>query len=237
MYSPTHQATTEQGWVPVSDWRFDKHAPQTLLASKSADWMHHVPTLSSTVLGLDLILQEQSIDLQVASELVLSDFGATIQVLKLIGHEYRYSPDRPATMHACLASLEVDTWFTVISSQTLSRKRDNSKINSAWSHCRTVGQYAKLIAETLDDVSPEEAYMVGLLHEIESIPQLLDNRDAMYSRDSLTVDQVIPQFVLSALESAQARGSSSVWRYILSSAHALAAATSEADLSSIPSKR
>jgi hypothetical protein len=224
------QTVVEQGWEPVSDWRFDNYTAQPAVATKGAAWMDNVPTSAATVLGLDLLLQESCIDLRAASELVLSDVGATLQIMRLIAHEFPYSSERPTRMDDCLACLDVNTWFNVLSDRTLFRKWNYNKITSVWQHCRLVGQYAKLIAESLDDVSADEAYLVGLLHELDTLPFLLDSKAVKAgSMAGPTLEQTIPSFVLAALDSAKERGSSSVWRYILSSAHALAEAMPKLD--------
>jgi len=95
-----------------------------------------------------------------------------------------------------------------------------------WSHSRLVAQYAQLVAESLEGISPEEAYLVGLLHEIEAIPHLLGwPNEGPGSRESaalLAMEGSLPLFVLSAVRSMNDSCSSSRWRLILTAAHELA---------------
>ncbi len=185
--------------------------------------------MSATVLGLEILLHEPCIDLRMASELVLSDVGATIQILRLIGREYEFATEHPYRMGDCLASLDAGTWFDAISARTFACDREHAATTALWNHCRLVAQYAQLVAESLDGISPEEAYLVGLLHEIGAIPKVLswpnDGLDDSESASLLAMEGSLPLFVLSAIQSTNDSGSSSTWKIVLTSAHELASHT------------
>jgi inorganic pyrophosphatase len=90
-----------------------------------------------------------------------------------------------------------------------------------------VAQYAQLVAESLEGISPEEAYLVGLLHETGAIPKVLswpnDGLDDRESASSLAMEGSLPLFVLSAMQSMN-DSCSSTWKIVLTSAHELAEA-------------
>jgi hypothetical protein len=196
------------------------------------DYFGDVPVMSLTVLGLDLLLQEPCIDLRMASELVLSDVGATIQVLRLIGREYGFSGERPSRMDECIASLDVGAWFGAVSARTFACDGEHAAITAVWKHCRVVAQYAQLVAESLEGVSSEEAYLVGLLHEIGAIPTVLGwQKGASGPSPQFAMEGSLPQFVLAALSSVKDLSPSSTWRFILSAAHDLAGAKMDFDAS------
>ena len=175
----------------------------------------------ATVLGLELLLQEPSIDLRMASELVLSDVGATLQVLQLVGDEYSASGERLYRMDECLASLDVDAWFGKVSARTFVNDPDHMKTVVMWKHCRLIAQYSQLVAESLKVVSPEQAYLVGLLHEIEAISDSLGWNRAFGVIEPSVMEGIVPPFVHAALSSI-AEGVPSIWNFILSAAHDLA---------------
>jgi len=81
---------------------------------------------------------------------------------------------QPRRMGECLASLDVGVWFNVISARTFASDREHSKMTAVWKHCRLVAQYAQLVAESLEGISADEAYLVGLLHEIGAIATVLE---------------------------------------------------------------
>ena len=149
-----------------------------------------------TVLGLELLLREPCLDLRMVSEIVLSDVGATIRILGLVGREGDLGAGQPRRMGECLASLDVGVWFNVISARTFASDREHSKMTAVWKHCRLVAQYAQLVAESLEGISADEAYLVGLLHEIGAIATVLEwPKDCPGRRDPaalLAMDWPVP---------------------------------------------
>ena len=182
-----------------------------------------VPVMSATLLGLEIILHEPVIDLSLASELVLSDVGATIQVLRLIERSFDFEGERPRRMSDCLASLSADDWFGAISRWTFPCDREHAEVTALWKHCHLVAQYSQLVSEWLDCVSPEDAYLVGLLHGIGAIPAVLDwpeiSPGAMRAMEG-----ALPSFVHDAMRSVTNGVPSSDWGFLLIAAHEFASA-------------
>jgi len=232
MLNQTIDALTDHSWIPSSAWR-RIGSPEKKFARKKVDLLDDVPVMSATVLGLEILLHEPCIDLRMASELVLSDVGATIQVLRLVGREYELATEHPCRMGDCIASLDSGAWFDAVSARTFPCDREHAATTALWNHCRLVAQYAQLVAESLDGISPEEAYLVGLLHEIGAIPKVLGwpNRGlgARESAALLTMEGSLPLFVLSAIRSMNDSCCSSVWKFVLTAAHELAGARTDYD--------
>jgi HDOD domain-containing protein len=224
-------AVTDHSWIPSSAWRRLGLPDQKKFARKKVDLLDDVPVMSATVLGLEILLHEPCIDLRMASELVLSDVGATIQILRLVGREYEFATEHPHRMGDCIASLDAGTWFDAISARTFACDRQHAATSSLWNHCRVVAQYSQLVAESLEGISPEEAYLVGLLHEISAIPSVLG-----WPSESAPLSAVqgsLPLFVLSAIHSMNDSSSSSTWKFILTSAHELAGVETDFDPSTM----
>jgi hypothetical protein len=221
-----YDTANDHSWVPSSAWQGLHLLEQQRYAQKRADFLGEVPVMSATVLGLEMLLQDSYIDLGMASELVLSDVGATIQILRLIGREYDFPAERPTRMGDCIASLDVDAWFGAISGRTFVCDRKHAATTAVWRHCRLVAQYAQLVAESLDSVSPEDAYLVGLLHGIGDIPSSLGWPDCGRGGNALNalsaMEGTLPLFVLEAIRSMSDASASPGWRFILTAAHELA---------------
>lgn len=183
-----------------------------------------VPAMSSTALGLEILLGEPCIDLSAVAELVLSDVGATLQILRIVGKEYAAAVDRPARMVECLSSLDVHEWSSAVARRTYICDRAHVLEASAWEHRRQVARYAQFVAESMDSVRPEEAYLVGLLHDVEEIACLTLRNGASFPLQAMqaAIEGVMPPFVLEAIRCAEDAGSTSSWRYILNAAHELA---------------
>jgi len=219
------ESVIERGWIQSSTWRNLDCRQHNGLTLQKTDLLDEVPVMSATVLGLDMLLQESVVDLRRVSELILSDIGATIQILRLIGKEYENAAERPSRMGECLASLDVDAWFGAISARTFVDDWEHSATTAVWKHSRLIAQYAQLVAESIEDISPDDAYLVGLLHGVGSIPAALGwpfcGRDSQGQDVLLAMEESLPLFALAALRGTADSSMSSAWRFILTSAHRL----------------
>lgn len=235
MLNHASDAEIGQGWIPPFGWWGPHLLQQTNQAQKWPGCLDDVPVMSATVLGLDMILHEPQIDLRMASELVLGDIGATIKTFQLINKEYDFAEGRPSRMGDCLASLDVTAWFSAISSRLFACDREHSATTAVWKHCRLVAKYAQLVAESLDHISPEDAYLVGLLHGIGAIPRVLGykcgNSGSRATSLLMALEEALPPFVLAALRSTKGSSPLSEWRFILIAAHELAATGANFDSS------
>ena len=223
----------DHSWIPSSAWQCLQFPKPSKLEQEGANYLDDVPVMPATVLGLEMLLYEPCIDLRKASELVLSDVGATIQILRLIDQEYEFAAERPSRMGECIASLDAGAWFGAVSARTFACDREHSATTAVWKHCRSVAQYAQLIAESLDGIPPEDAYLVGLLHEIEAIGTVLGwpngSPGARDPGDLCAIEGVLPLFALSAMQSVNDSCPSSTWKLILSAAHELAGVRTDPD--------
>lgn len=226
MLNQAFDTVDDHSWVPSSAWRGLHLLEQQRFKQKRTELLDDVPVMSATVLSLEMLLQNPCIDLRMASEIVLSDVGATIQVLRLIGEEYDFAEERPSRMGDCLSSLEVDAWFAAISARSFACDREHAATTAVWRHCRLVAQYAQLVAESLGDICPEDAYLVGLLHGIGDIPAALGwpncGRGSKDTSALLAMEGTLPLFVLAAMRSLNDFSASPAWRFILTTAHELA---------------
>ncbi len=234
MLNQAFDTANDHSWVPSSAWQGLRLLEHSTFSPKKADFLDHVPVMSATVLGLEMLLQEPCIDLRIASELILSDVGATIQILRLIGREYDLAAERPSRMGDCISNLDVDAWFSAISARTFPCDRQHAATTAVWRHCRLVAQYAQLVAESLDTVSPEDAYLVGLLHGIGEIPAALGwpncGRGVTDPGALVAMEGTLPLFVLAAIRSMSDSSSLSGWRFILTAAHELAGCCMDVDM-------
>jgi HD-like signal output (HDOD) protein len=135
--------------------------------------LHDVPVLPETLLRLELEVQERCIDLRAMSQLVLNDLGATLQILRLAGHEYGVTQGRPSRIEDCIADLGVNACMEAMGAQTVARDSRSKVIHEAWAHSREIAHHSRLVAEELPEINPEEAYLVGLLHGIGLLPAIL----------------------------------------------------------------
>ena len=156
---------TESSYNPIAEfqpWQFDY-----------SDDLPALPVLPETLLLLELEAQERSVDLRRVTELVLSDLGATLQILRVAGREHACVEFRPSRIEDCIVDLGLDVCMQALSANTISRHAGQDEVAETWAHCREIAIHSRQIAEESEDVDPDEAYITGLLHAIGLLPAVL----------------------------------------------------------------
>jgi HD-like signal output (HDOD) protein len=193
-----------------------------------ADPLPNIPVTAMTRLQLDLLLSGRSINLSAVGEVILSDAGATLQMLRLIGEEYRDQTDRPTSIEGCIISLDADRWYDAVCAAGIAYNNDTVLLE--WQRLRRVARCAREIARGMYGFSPEEAYMVGLLHNLGSFPHLLGWKNGASSpveQHALGVMLAeywnLPAYLVDAIsEQQQTVENESQWASILQLAHDMA---------------
>jgi HDOD domain len=144
--------------------------PSRLYASRQR---FDVAVMKETLLLMELETQEFCVDLRALSKLVLSDLGATLQVLRLAGREYGDAESRPVRVEDCIADLGVQACMDAMSAHLMVRDLRSPAVSELWRHSREIAEYSKYLAEQTVDVDPDQAYLVGLCHSIGSLPGVL----------------------------------------------------------------
>lgn len=185
-----------------------------------------VPVLQETLLLMELETQELCADLRTLSELVLSDLGATLQVLRLTGREYGDSAGRPTRVEDCIADLGVQACVEAMSAQLIPREERSRVIAELWSHSREIARHSRQIAQQGADMDPNQAYLVGLCHSIGSLPSVLGwsgyrsrSSDSMLIGLELAREWSLPECVMDYFSEGQRRGGPSRWHEMVEAAH------------------
>jgi hypothetical protein len=184
-----------------------------------SDGLPDVPTLITTRLQLELLVQGTLVDLSAVAEVILSDVGATLQIYRLIGEENPLPEDRPTRMEDCIASLPLDLWFDMVCAISIPQSRG---VLAEWERWRCLAQSARELAKIIDGVSPEEAYLVGLLIELGKIPHLLGwNLDGSTEREQRALGLMLadywhlPEFLVAAIRDQHEGSSGGRWNEML----------------------
>lgn len=142
-----------------------------------------VPTLLATRLQLQLLLSERTIDLRAAAGIILNDVGATLEIFRRAGEEGAVeggageTPSLALRVEDCLAALGTDLWMEAVCAHAVERVAVEGeqlpRLLGFWEHSRVLAYSCSVVAEHTEIVCPEEAYLVGLLHEAAQLPKLL----------------------------------------------------------------
>jgi hypothetical protein len=196
-----------------------------------AEELPDVPVMLETILRLELEAQEPSADLRAMAQLVLSDLGATVQILRLSGQQHGNAQDRPTRIEDCISALGLSACMEAVSAQAVAHDSRFKAIAETWAHSREIAQHSMLVAGEMPDVNPDEAYMVGLLHAIGALPPVLgwygsEGRTADGARAGFQMAKqwLLPHFALEYFSEMQRGKSTTPWPEIVSKAHRSAGA-------------
>src|SRR5579863_10363671 len=99
-----------------------------------------VPVLSETLLLMELKIRERVVDLREVSNLVLSDLGATVQVMRMAASE-DYSADcRITRIEDCISGLGLQACLEAMSRRPLKRTSPEIEVVEAWLHARNTAE-------------------------------------------------------------------------------------------------
>jgi HD-like signal output (HDOD) protein len=134
-----------------------------------------VPVLSETLLLTELKIRDRAVDLREISQLVLSDIGAVLQIMRLAGREDISAENRPTRIEDCISGLGLQACLEAMSRQPVKRRNRLPAIVETWSHARAIAENCRFLAEEdMLPAHPDEAYLVGLFHAIGTLPEILD---------------------------------------------------------------
>jgi HD-like signal output (HDOD) protein len=137
-----------------------------------------LPTLLATRLQLELLLADRPVDLRAAAGILMNDLGATLGIFRRAGEECGGGSNTPERLEECLASLGTDAWMEAVCAGAVERMADDdeeelAELTGFWEHGRLLAYACWLVAEQIEGVCPDEAFLVGLLHEAARLPALL----------------------------------------------------------------
>jgi hypothetical protein len=124
---------------------------------------------------MELIICQRSVDLAQVSQLVLSDLGATLQILRQAGLENAMGGSCLERVEDCISGLGLDRCFEAMAKCLITRSTHSASVYSAWDRAREIAVTSRSVAETLAlNVASEDAYLVGLAHGIGNLPEILE---------------------------------------------------------------
>jgi hypothetical protein len=189
--------------------------------------------LPETLLRLELEAQERCVDLRGISEVVLSDLGATVQILRLSALECGNTDRQLTRIEDCISGLGLSACLEAVSAQAVARDSRYDAIAETWAHSREIAHFSRLAAEDTPEVNPDEAYLVGLLHTIGLLPHVLGwsggaskSMDPAYTGLLIARQWSLPQFAVEYFRELHADGSATPWPEIVHQAHRSASGSS-----------
>lgn len=134
-----------------------------------------LPVLPETLLYFALSVGQQTVSLDELTSVLLRDPGATTQILRTAALEVELCDDGRRRIEDCVAALGVLGCFDALKDETSARDGLKPEIRKAWTHAQKIAENCAYIAGQCGIGIPlRDAYLVGLYHEIDKVPSLLD---------------------------------------------------------------
>jgi hypothetical protein len=124
---------------------------------------------------MELVICQRSADLAQVSQLVLSDLGATLQILRQASRENAMGAGCLERVEDCISGLGLEGCIEAMSMCPITRSSRFAPVYSAWNRAREIAMISRFVAEKLAlDIASEDAYLVGLAHGIGNLPEILE---------------------------------------------------------------
>ena len=136
------------------------------------------PAMPIALLRLELCLSAPVADLQDITNIIKSDIGLTVQLLRVAAREIEESPDRVVTISDIVVQVGVERLRALVARTKPLPVHFRSpaglgECERFWTHSRLTALVAEDLAGQSSEVSPEEAYLAGLLYHVGDLPWLL----------------------------------------------------------------
>ena len=169
-------------------------------------------------------MRSSVMNLREITDTILRDVGATLQLLRVVGEEYRDGECRPTRIEHCIASLNRERWYDTVCAAVIDSH--DKEVSAAWSLFSCNAHHTRQVALRIEGFSPEEAYLVGLLHQIGKLPQLLGwTCESTYTiAEERAVGMLLaqhwraPGYLIEAMRQQSEGSLSSRWSFLLHSA-------------------
>ena len=185
-----------------------------------------VPVSAETLLRMELLLRESATDLGAFSDAVLADAGAAIQILRLAGQEYGAAAYRPVRIEDCISELGPQACLNIAAKGALFGSMPPRANSAFWAHAREAAQYFKMFAaHGAPGITPDQAYLTGLLHALGALPAVLGWEHVGLHGDSARLALAIaeqwrlPRFVIDFFGEVLLPGHCPAWAKFITVAH------------------
>lgn len=163
-----------------------------------------IPTMPAVVQRISALLQDPEVGLRDIAQIVSEDAPLAAKVLKIANSTYYGLRERCISTHQAAAVLGIRVLKNVVTQASVIQQYEHLKgtggfdLDDLWRHSIVVGQASGFMmrrAKRRFEITPDEIYVCGLLHDLGQIV-LLDNLKGRYvSLAAQARDLNIPLFL------------------------------------------
>jgi hypothetical protein len=193
-----------------------------------------LPVLPETLLCMELSVGQEVVGLDDLTSVILRDLGATVQILRTTGKGAASCEGSMCRVEDYISALGVQESLRALKDEISIRSGLRPEIRLAWNHARQIAEHCRSLAEENEtEISPRDAYLVGLFHELDTLPSLLGwgENTACFNAQAFVRAWPLPECARTYFLEQRAATSWAPWSELVRSAHTILArqqrATSE----------
>jgi HD-like signal output (HDOD) protein len=158
----------------------EQYPPQAALtAAFQAVRRASVPQIPDVVLALRAELTRPEPNVKAASDLIAQDLALTGQILKQVNSPLFARRTKIGSVQQAVMLLGINRLVNLVTAESITRMLGNPKgaARVVWESIMEQARVAVAIAELVDGVNSEEAYLFGIMHDVGSLifADLLEN--------------------------------------------------------------
>ncbi|MDD3149266.1 MAG: HDOD domain-containing protein [Candidatus Gastranaerophilales bacterium] len=128
--------------------------------------MPDLPTMPNVVIDAMNLIKDPKSNVNQLSEVISRDVSLTSQILKLVNSAYYGFPNQITTINKAIALLGLKQVNSLVMSVAMKPMLMTNYGKDLWEHCIRCAIASQIIAKKLGHKDTEEAFVMGLLHDI-----------------------------------------------------------------------
>lgn len=150
------------------------------------DNMSGIPSMPTVVSESLNLIDNPNSNVRQLSDIISKDIAITTQILKLVNSAYYGFPSQITTINKAMALLGFNTIRSLILSVGLKPMLMTNSGKALWEHSIRCAVACQMLSKSLGGLDPDEAFVMGLLHDVGKSVMEGSNKDAIKEITRLT---------------------------------------------------
>lgn len=150
----------------------------TQKARQAIENLSEVPSMPGVVVQAINIIDDPNANINRLGEIISTDIAITTQILKLVNSAYYGFPTQITTINKAMTLLGFNKVKSLILGVAIKPMMLSEEAKALWNHSLKCAVGAKRLAGDIGYRDPEEAFIIGLLHDIGKLVLQLQNKQA-----------------------------------------------------------
>jgi HD-like signal output (HDOD) protein len=130
-----------------------------------------VPKIPDIVMALRTELAAPDPDSKKVSDLIAQDPGLSGELIRLINSPLYGGVSNISSIHQAVVRMGMQQVINVVTAETVKQTLGgvNSRVHNIWESLVETANAAMSVARLVDDIEPDEAYLLGMMHDVGTL--------------------------------------------------------------------